>query len=118
MRTELAGRIAACLFTGDLEEAGKRELLRRYTAAELRSTVFKVSHHGSKTGTLREFLATVQPEVGVISVGAFNPFGHPHPSVLDRLRAAGVRVYRTDHYGAITFETDGTRWQVSTFLPP
>ena len=106
------------LFTGDLEDLGERELLRRYSPAELRSTVLKISHHGSKTGTLPEFLAAVQPEVGVISVGAFNPFGHPHPSVLDRLRAAGVRVYRTDHHPAITFETDGTRWRVSTFLPP
>lgn len=106
------------LFTGDLEAAGERALLRRYGAPGLRSTVLKVDHHGSKTGSLPEFLAAVHPEVAVISVGAFNPFGHPAPSVLQRLRAVGARIYRTDRHGAITFQTDGETWEVTTFLSP
>ena len=71
--------------------------------------VLKVSHHGSKTSTTLQFLAAVDPEVAVISVGAGNPFGHPSPEVLARLadRLGEGNVYRTDDDGTIEFITDG-----------
>ena len=51
----------------------------------------------------------------MISVGPRNPYGHPDPGVLERLAAAGARLYRTDRDGAVIVETDGrtltvTRW--------
>jgi beta-lactamase superfamily II metal-dependent hydrolase len=36
--------------------------------------------------------------------------------VIERLEAAGVRVYRTDRDGAITATTDGHSMNVSAFL--
>jgi competence protein ComEC len=51
--------------------------------------ILKVSHHGSKGVRVRP-----QASIPVISVGANNPFGHPHPSALPALR--------TDQLGAIT----------------
>ena len=36
-----------------------------------------------------------------ISVGADNPFGHPHQEALDRLERAGAAVFRTDQSGTI-----------------
>jgi competence protein ComEC len=54
----------------------------------------KVSHHGSKGVRMR-----VKSEVRVISVGANNPFGHPHPSTLPALR--------TDVLGAIQVTLEG-----------
>jgi len=55
----------------------------------------------------------------VISVGARNPFRHPHPEVLARLTQALATVYRTDRDGAVLMETDGvelhvTRWATRT----
>ena len=74
-------------------------------------SVSKVAHHGSKTSTTPQFLAAVDPEVAVISVGADNTFGHPSPEVLERLiaRVGEDNVYRTDEDGTIEFITDGEK---------
>ncbi|WP_337845569.1 ComEC/Rec2 family competence protein [Thermus sp.] len=62
--------------------------------------VLKVSHHGARTGTSPALLERARPRVALIGVGR-NPYGHPHPEVLERLEAHGVRVYRTDRDGAV-----------------
>ena len=97
------------LFTADIREEVEFELIGR--RANLKSTVLKVAHHGSKTSTSPHFLAVVDPEVAVISVGADNTFGHPSPEVLERLidRLDEDNVYRTDEDGTIEFITDGER---------
>jgi competence protein ComEC len=43
----------------------------------------------------------------VISAGADNPFGHPHPEVLQRYADHEITVLRTDELGSIEFTTDG-----------
>lgn len=90
------------LLMGDVEAQGEGRLLAVYGDG-LRANLLKVGHHGSATGTGRAWLEKVQPELGVISVGAGNPFGHPEPTVLSRLEEAGVKVYRTDQRGRLTF---------------
>ena len=105
---------ASFLFTGDMEKEQEAALLA--SVPDLRATVLKVGHHGSATSTGDPFLQAVQPRWAVISVGADNTFGHPRPEVLDRLRAAGVRLYRTDEDGAVTFHTDGKRLWAETYV--
>jgi len=85
------------------------ELITR--RANLASTVLKVAHHGSDTSTTAEFLAVVNPQLAVISVGADNRFGHPTPEVMTRLEdKVGVEnIYRTDEQGTVEFITDGER---------
>jgi competence protein ComEC len=80
------------LFTGDLELP-----LPGIEFANL----LKVSHHGSRGVRMR-----VKSDVRVISVGANNPFGHPHPSTLPALR--------TDVLGAIEVRLEGSRPVVKT----
>ncbi|HSA23837.1 MAG TPA: hypothetical protein P5076_20420, partial [Myxococcota bacterium] len=58
------------------------------------------------------FLQAVGPRRAVISVGAGNPYGLPHPSALARLRDSGVHWLRTDRDGAVRFRTDGAGWRV------
>jgi len=74
-------------------------------------SVSKVAHHGSETSTSSQFLAAVEPEVAVISVGADNTFGHPSLEVVERLidRLGEDNVYRTDEDGTIEFITDGEK---------
>jgi competence protein ComEC len=101
------------LLTGDLGWRGERQVLER--APPLRAWLLKVAHHGSRFGTTRPFLEAVRPAIAVISAGVRNPFRHPTPETLARLREAGARVYRTDRDGAVIVETDGpslwiTRW--------
>ena len=74
-------------------------------------TLLKVGHHGSRWATSDRWLDELQPEDAVISVGARNRYGHPAPEALARLRAHGIRVFRTDELGTITFSAkiNGTR---------
>jgi len=101
------------LFAGDIEAEGERQLLTRDLV--LRSTVLKVPHHGADTEATRDFVRAVHPSLAVISVGADNPYGHPSPEVVERLRAAGAKVMRTDLAGAITVTTDGRSWHASGY---
>jgi beta-lactamase superfamily II metal-dependent hydrolase len=75
---------------------------------ELKSKVIKISHHGSKYASSGDFLNRVKPEVAIVSCGAWNRYGHPSQAVLDRLKAANVKLYRTDLQGEITITTRGT----------
>jgi competence protein ComEC len=102
------------LFTADIREDVEFELVGQ--RVNLRSTVLKVAHHGSKTSTTSQFLAAVDPEVVVISVGADNNFGHPSPAVMERLTdgLGEDNVYRTDQDGTIEFITEGETLWVKT----
>jgi len=101
------------LLAGDIERPSERKMLSEDQTVGV--NFLKVAHHGSKTSTTDAFLAAAHPAFGAISVGRDNSFGHPSPEVVERLEAAGVRVYRTDRDGAITAITDGTNITVSTF---
>ncbi len=102
------------LFTADIRDEAEFELVSQ--RASLTSTVLKVAHHGSKTSTSSQFLAVVDTEVAVISVGADNSFGHPSSEVVERLisRLGIENIYRTDRNGTIEFITDGERLWVKT----
>ncbi|OGB95885.1 MAG: DNA internalization-related competence protein ComEC/Rec2 [candidate division NC10 bacterium RBG_16_65_8] len=92
----------AILLTGDLERDGEAAILRSGTA--LKAQVLKVPHHGSRHSSTEALIGAVGPTAAILSVGHRNPFRHPHPEVLARYRAAGVRVWRTDRNGAIDVE--------------
>jgi competence protein ComEC len=100
------------LFTGDVESRGERDLVE--SGQPLRATVLDVGHHGSYSSTNEEFLRRVSPEIAVIQVGATNTHGHPHGVVMNRLNAAGVRVYRTDLHGTVVVTSNGTILEVNT----
>ncbi|HET6948277.1 MAG TPA: DNA internalization-related competence protein ComEC/Rec2 [bacterium] len=95
------------LFTGDMEALNESQLLD--LGDDVRSAILKVAHHGSDTGTTEAFIDAVRPAVAVISVGAMNPFGHPHRRTLDVLEGWGAQVYRTDRDGAVLIQSDGRR---------
>ena len=66
--------------------------------------LLKVAHHGSGSSTGARFLRRTRPAIALLSVGAHNRFGHPAPSLLERLGSVGARVRRTDEEGALWFE--------------
>lgn len=104
----------AAMFTGDAP-AEVEELLVRRHGDGLRAQVLKVGHHGSSTSTSEPFLAAVDPELALISVGRRNRYGHPAPAVVRRLERHGVRILRTDLSGhvALRVQPDG-RIEVET----
>lgn len=97
----LAG--TAALLEGDAERAEERRVVQQHPEAAL----LKVAHHGSASSTSSQLLSTVRPRFAVISAGARNVYGHPRREVLERLQEAGVKTYRTDMTGAVSFYLDG-----------
>ena len=51
----------------------------------------------------------------VISAGYKNWHGHPHKRVLDRLKRAGMKIYRTDLDGEVVMRTDGKKIKFTTY---
>lgn len=92
------------IFMGDAEALSEREMDGRRARAQ----VLKVGHHGSRSSSSPEFLEKVSPAYAVISCGAGNDYGHPHPETLEALRDTGVNVLRTDLLGTIVLTTDGS----------
>ncbi len=104
----LSWKEVSFLLTADIGQEAEWYLIAQ--RANLKSTVLKVAHHGSRTSTSSEFLAVVDPEAAIISVGAKNRFGLPHTEVVNRLtEQLGGRVYLTSTHGTIEFITDGDR---------
>ncbi len=95
---------SSVLLEGDAEKQVERRVAEvEHPAANL----LKVGHHGSANATTSELLSSAHPQFAVISVGFGNSFGLPRSEILERLTAAGVRVYRTDLDGAVSFYLDG-----------
>ena len=107
---KLTYRELSVLLTGDAGPAVQRALLG--AGALLKSNVLKAPHHGAAGSLSSEFLAAVDPQVVVISVGRYNRYGHPAPSTLEQLR--GVRVYRTDEDGTVEFAAREGAWWIRT----
>lgn len=93
------------LFGAEPEQPAQQLLLD--DGAPLRAEVLKVPHHGAAT-SLPAFFQAVDAQVAVISVGP-NDYGHPVPSTIQAIEAAGSQVWRTDRHGdiVVTFSRQG-----------
>jgi competence protein ComEC len=98
LRAETEGR--RVLLTGDIEKEAELVLADR----DLRADILKVAHHGSRGSSSDSILDAIAPRIAVISCGRRNLFGHPHPSVLERLHDRRVRTWRTDRDGTVSIE--------------
>ncbi|HET7057296.1 MAG TPA: DNA internalization-related competence protein ComEC/Rec2, partial [Nitrospiraceae bacterium] len=86
------------LFTADIEAS---TIARLQHDPWFSARVIKVPHHGGNSSLHEGWIASVPPEVAVISVGRVNSYGHPTEQVLDAYERQSVRVLRTDRDGAI-----------------
>lgn len=89
----------------------KNIMMTRY---DLDSEILKVGRHGSRYSSGASFLAALSPVVSIIIIREGNRYGHPTDEVLDRLRAIGSRIYRTDHHVTIMISTDEVSYTVTT----
>ena len=62
--------------------------------------VLLAPHHGSASSTGPALLRAARPATVAISVGR-NRYGHPAEAVLERVRASGAEVLRTDRNGSV-----------------
>jgi competence protein ComEC len=91
------------LFMGDAPTWVEKKVVEEHP--ELDCDILKAGHHGSDTSSSLLFLQAVTPEVAILSCGLNNSYGHPHISVLNRLKNLGIKIRRTDEEGTISYLT-------------
>ena len=94
------------LLTGDISQVVEQRLLQQDRAA-VRARVVLAAHHGSDSSSLGGFVQATGAELVVVSAGAGNRFGHPHPVVVRRWQHAGAEVLNTADSGAVRIWLDG-----------
>ncbi|MGN0399770.1 MAG: DNA internalization-related competence protein ComEC/Rec2 [Blautia sp.] len=107
------GKSLSILFTGDLEGQGEENLERILQQRRLPIHILKVAHHGSGNSSKDSFLTGVNADIGIISCGKDNPYGHPHPDLIERLKHRGMDWYLTWERGMITVRECGKKGKVS-----
>ncbi|MDD5066559.1 MAG: helix-hairpin-helix domain-containing protein [bacterium] len=98
------------LFPGDVELDAEKYLITQ--GSKISATFLKVPNHGSPNSSSLPFINLVKPKVSVISAGKDNPYGYPSLQILERLKKAGSKIYRTDLNGSILVTSDGNRYTV------
>ena len=98
------------LLTGDAEAQTEARIMQN--GGNVKTRILKVGHHGSKYATSEEFIRAGGFEAAVISCGDRNEYGHPSPELLNRLRSANVKVYRTDLQGEIVITSRGEGYEI------
>ena len=88
------------LFMGDASVETEEKILEKY---DVDCDILKVGHHGSNTSTSEKFLKAASPNEAVVSCGAKNKYGHPHESIIERLKKYNVKIRRTDEEGTICY---------------
>lgn len=88
------------LYTGDIEKKAERDLVNMY-GNELKSDYLMVSHHGSNTSSLKEFVLRVDPLQAIISLGRNNYYGFPSFETTETFNDLNINVLRTDLLGTI-----------------
>lgn len=107
---KVATRQNSLLLPGDLEKKGELRLLERYSGNNvLAATLLVAGHHGSKTSSSEAFVNKVQPRWVIYSTGAFNRFGFPHESVVERFNKLGAKAINTAESGEIEIMMPASR---------
>ena len=87
------------LLTGDIDVPAERAL--QASDLEIAAHWLLLPHHGSRSSSSAAFIEAVGAGDALVSRSLHNAFGHPHPDVLQRLQAAGMRLHDTAQQGAI-----------------
>ena len=98
---------------GDASFKVEEDIINKYYLSDI--DILKVSHHGSKTSSSREYIDVINPKYSVISVGRNNKFGHPNEEVLDNLENS--KLYRTDLDGSIISKIKQNKMKIETCPP-
>jgi len=98
----------------DIEKNSEQRLLREH-ANKLPAMLLVVPHHGSKTSSVQPFVEAVHPRYAVFTVGYRNRFGHPKEEVVERYRAAGSELLRSDEDGAILVQMDAQNFAIERY---
>jgi competence protein ComEC len=89
---------------GDLESEFEIKALNNINSQinlSKKTSILKISHHGSKYSTSQELINYINPAFTIISVGRGNSYGHPSEEVINLLKKNNVNIYRTDMHNSV-----------------
>jgi competence protein ComEC len=84
---------------------------------DLKSTILKAGHHGSRTSGVEEYVALVAPQWTVISSGLNNSYGHPHKETIETMAKLKIPTYDTCNNGDLIFQSDGKNFVLKNKNP-
>ncbi len=84
----------------------------------LKSTILKAGHHGSRTSSTEEYVKAVSPQWTVMSSGIANSYGHPHKETLDTMEKLKIPALDTCTMGRIIFYSNGKDFTLDTKIKP
>jgi competence protein ComEC len=98
------------LLPGDILSDVEDQLI--LSAADLKSDVLKLAHHGSNYSNSLPFISAARPSIVVLSVGRGEK-NLPGQATIERVRSMGSPFLRTDKHGLVELWSDGTeiRWK-------
>ncbi|PSW26942.1 DNA internalization-related competence protein ComEC/Rec2 [Photobacterium swingsii] len=88
------------LLTGDIDAISELLIARAYP--QLSPDVFFVPHHGSKTSSSVTWLERITPQLALVSVGRYNPWQLPAPSVKARYLQRDIPWLSTAELGQVS----------------
>ncbi|MES2963782.1 MAG: ComEC/Rec2 family competence protein [Bdellovibrionota bacterium] len=86
------------IFPGDATKT-EESRFRKLRAAR----ILILPHHGSRTSTSDSLLTKTKPRMAIAS-SRKEKYGHPHPTVIARLKERGVSLLRTEEWGSIRIQ--------------
>ncbi|MFZ2162096.1 MAG: DNA internalization-related competence protein ComEC/Rec2 [Sideroxyarcus sp.] len=102
------------LLSGDIEKNSEARLLELHPD-ELAATLLVVPHHGSMSSSSQDLVNAIHPRYALFTAGYLNRFGHPKDEIMERYRAAGSELLRSDKDGAICIAMDAQSFQLERY---
>ncbi len=99
------------LLSGDADFDIVEEVLRSAKKERTSIEIYKLPHHGSRTGVGPDTFSLMKPDLSIVSAGKDNRYGHPHKQVLDEMKKYGIP-YEETQYGDIKIVTDGKSFKI------
>lgn len=99
------------LFTADVSKDVLEKIARE---SDIKATVYKVAHHGSKFSASSVFLDKVDPSVAIVSSGENNRYSHPHKEAVELLEEYKISLYNTAYSGEIKLKFKKGKIELTT----
>lgn len=91
------------IFAGDIPSEIEQKLVSEYGDG-LKADFYKADHHGSKYSSSTQWLEAINPKWTAVSCAKENRYGHPADEAVNRIEAAGSRIFYTMESGQIKYK--------------
>lgn len=102
------------LYLGDISKTVEEEIIKENS---LKVNFLKIAHHGSKNSSSPTFIENTIFNLGIISCGRNNRYGHPHQETLDTLKKYQRNYVTTARDGTIKIKIRPNNYTIYNYAP-